>query len=73
MTRKVFGRENDAFIEPGPAYRRVPRSLDEAFGPHCSKSLEEPNRPMDRADKIVLWGCVVALAVLGFLAQAGVI
>lgn len=32
--------------------RKHPRTLQEAFGPYTDSQIEEPLRPLDRADKI---------------------
>lgn len=52
---------------------KFPRTLEEAFGPHTSRKIEEPGRPMDYADRIVLWGCAVCAAILAALVIAGVV
>lgn len=48
--------------------RKHPRTLQEAFGPYTDDHIEEPLRPLDRADKIELFAFtligVAALAVL---------
>lgn len=47
--------------------RKYPRTLNEAFGPYAHIGpIEEPKRPMDWQDKVVLVGSVVAF--FGFLA-----
>jgi len=49
--------------------RKYPRTLDEAFG---SKDYCEPiERPIDTPDRIVLWACTVAAAVVGALVLVG--
>lgn len=50
-----------------PTTRRHPRGLTEAFkGPDYACAVE---RPLDRSDRIVVWGCaIVALALVGFFA-----
>jgi hypothetical protein len=44
--------------------RRFPRTLTEAFGPyHHLAPLHTEYAPMHKHDKIVMWGCAVAVAV----------
>jgi len=47
-----------------PTTRKHPRTLTEAFGPYAGRSIHEPVDPMDRADKIVIAGSLVALVAL---------
>jgi len=42
-------------------HRRFPRDMTQAFGPDCNKHITEPERPMDRQDRAVLWGCAIAV------------
>jgi len=53
------------YMEPT---RKHPRTLQEAFGPYTDDRIEEPLRPLDRADKIEAFVFVVigvaTLAVL---------
>lgn len=43
--------------------RKYPRTLNEAFGPYAGSKIEEAGMPFDKADAIVIWGCVIAAAV----------
>ena len=43
--------------------RKYPRTMQEAFGPHTSRSLYVEHDPIPRADKLILAGLVVFLAV----------
>lgn len=43
--------------------RKYPRTLQEAFGPHTSRDVQEPVTPFDRSDAIVMAGCALAVAV----------
>jgi|GEM_PF-2021322 len=57
MPRKVFNdgpRHNDT-------QRQYPRTLDEAFGPHCNRHIGERNPPLDWQDKVVIYGSLAAL------------
>ena len=45
--------------------KRFPRDMNQAFGPHCSRHIEEPVRPYDFEDRMVLWACVLTVAALG--------
>jgi hypothetical protein len=53
--------------------KRHPRTLNEAFGPYAGGPISEPYAPMDKADKIVIGGCIavgiafVALLCLGVI------
>lgn len=48
--------------------RRYPRTLTEAFGPyHHLAPLETEYMPMNRKDKIVIWGCVIAAIALAVI------
>lgn len=47
-----------------PTTRKHPRTLTEAFGPYAGHSIHEQVDPMDRADKIVIAGSLIALVVL---------
>ncbi len=40
--------------------RRYPRTIEEAFGPHTSRTISEPYTPMHFADKIVVAASVIA-------------
>ena len=53
--------------------RKYPRTLQEAFGPYTSRQIDEPVRPFDRADKIVMFGAAVAFAVLCVLMIVGAV
>jgi len=44
--------------------RKHPRSMSQAFGPYCSYHIDEPVKPFDWEDKLVLWGCVLTVAAL---------
>ncbi len=48
--------------------RKYPRTLNEAFGPYAHiGGIQEPRRPFDREDKIVLATSVaVSLALVAF-------
>lgn len=69
MPGKIF---KDGFNAPrlNDTVRQYPRTLEEAFGPHCRKQIGDAPR-MDWQDKLVLWACVatvvvvVALSILG--------
>ena len=39
--------------------RRYPRTMEEAFGPHTSRTISEPYTPMHTADKIVLTASII--------------
>ena len=48
--------------------RRHPRTLEEAFGPYARGPIIDSYPEMDKADKIVIGGCVaVGLAFLALL------
>lgn len=38
--------------------RKHPRTMQEAFGPYTDNRIEEPPRPMDWQDKVVLTACI---------------
>ena len=41
---------------------RYPRTLEEAFGPYADgREYKRLRRPMDWQDRVVLWGCVLAV------------
>lgn len=42
------------------APRGYPRTLQQAFGPYTSNEIQEPVRPFDTADVIVMVGCAAA-------------
>ena len=44
--------------------RRYPRTLEQAFGPHTSRHITEPDEPMPTADKIVVAASLIAAAAL---------
>jgi len=48
--------------------RKYPRTLDEAFPQDYCDPIE---RPIDTPDRIVLWACTVAAAVVGALVLVG--
>jgi hypothetical protein len=50
--------------------------MQEAFGPHTSNQLDEKGytvRPLDKQDKIVLWGCAIIFVVVMALFKTGII
>jgi hypothetical protein len=53
---------------------RAPRSLDEAF-PNTAEYGAAIERPctLDKPDKVIVWGCCIALAALAALAIFGLI
>jgi hypothetical protein len=54
-----------------PTTRRYPRSLSEAFGPyHHLAPLQTEYMPMHKHDKIIVWGCFIAVVALGVLLYA---
>lgn len=53
--------------------RKYPRTMQAAFGPHTSHELHPMPEPMHRHDRIVLWACTVAVAVVSALIIIGVI
>lgn len=50
-----------------PTTRRFPRDLNSAFGPYASGPIEEPKRPMDWQDRLVIVGSVIAAVALTFV------
>jgi hypothetical protein len=51
-----------------PTTRRYPRSLSEAFGPyHHLAPLQTEYMPMHKHDKIVVWGCAIAVVLIGVI------
>lgn len=44
--------------------RKHPRTLQEAFGPYTSREIVNPT---DRADRIVVVGCLAAVAFLALI------
>lgn len=50
--------------QANPTTRHYPRTLQEAFGPHTSTSIDEDVRPLDWQDKVVMSASLVALFVL---------
>ena len=53
--------------------RKYPRTMQEAFGPYTSFTIDEPRRPIDLEDKIVIVGSAIALVTLVVFIFAGVI
>jgi hypothetical protein len=53
--------------------KRHPRTLDEAFGPYARGPISEPYVPMDKADKIVVAGCIAVGFAFVVLLCMGVI
>jgi hypothetical protein len=51
--------------------RKHPRTLTEAFGPHTSQRIFEPQQPLPKEDIVVLAACCVAAVVLIGMAVAG--
>lgn len=53
--------------------RKYPRTMQEAFGPYASRSIDEPYAPMPMIDKIVLivstiiGACVLAAIFTGII------
>lgn len=43
--------------------QRFPRTLEQAFGPHTSRHIEE-KRAFDLEDRIVMWACVITVLAL---------
>lgn len=43
---------------------RTHRNMQSAFGPYASRQISEPHQPLDRADKIVVVGCLCAAVFL---------
>lgn len=43
---------------------RTSRTMQDALGPYASRQISEPHRDMDRADWIVVIGCLVVAAML---------
>lgn len=42
--------------------RKYPRTMNEAFGPYAHQCrIEDPERPMDWQDRVVIAGCIVCL------------
>jgi hypothetical protein len=38
--------------------RKFPRTMNEAFGPYATGPIEDPMRPMDWQDIVVIFGCI---------------
>ena len=53
--------------------RKFPRTLEEAFGPYARGPIHEPDAPMPTADKIVVVGGLILMAVVVALVFFGVI
>ena len=51
--------------------RKYPRTMQEAFGPYTSRELSGPT--YHQHDKIVMWGCVIAIVTVALLAYFGVL
>lgn len=47
-----------------PTTRTYPRTMQQAFGPYTSRSIDENYTPMHPHDKTVLWGCLLAAIAL---------
>jgi hypothetical protein len=43
---------------------KYPRTLNEAFGPYTSNKIEEPTRPYDWQDEVVLSASIICFAAL---------
>lgn len=44
--------------------RKYPRTLEQAFGPYARGPIEEPKRPFDWQDRLVLSVSVIALVFI---------
>lgn len=53
--------------------QRYARTLEEAFGPYGRGPISESYSPMDKADKIVIAGCIMVGVVFVTLLCMGVI
>lgn len=51
--------------------RKYPRSLEEAFGPYARGQIQEPSRPMDWQDRVVIVGSVIAAVALAAILMWG--
>ncbi len=47
---------------------RYPRTLNEAFGPYSTGPIEEPKRPLDWQDRVVLVACAITVLAILLLA-----
>jgi len=41
--------------------RKFPRTMNEAFGPYANGPIEDPIRPMDWQDIVVISGCIFCI------------
>jgi len=44
------------------------RTMQQAFGPYTSHALHPLPEPIHPSDKIVMWGCVAAIALMAVAA-----
>lgn len=51
--------------------RRHPRSLNEAFGPHTSHIITEPQEHSDWDGVVIILGCIAAVAIVYFWMRGG--
>lgn len=51
---------------PCPTFRKFPRSLDEAFGPHTSHEIEEPQQ--ETGYSVAWWFAITIAAALAAVA-----
>ena len=48
--------------------RKFPRTMNEAFGPYATGPIEDPMRPMDWQDIVVISGCIFCIvAFIGMM------
>lgn len=59
------------FLDCPPRYTRIQREQHDNIGYACS--LTGVKRKMDWQDKVVVWGCVIAIVAVFLLAIVGVV
>lgn len=51
--------------------RKYPRSLEDAFGPYARGPIQEPQRPMDWQDRVVVTASAAALLAVVAMVAVG--
>lgn len=53
---------------PCPTFKRFPRSLEEAFGPHTNQEISEPEEDTPNGYPLLWWFAVTIIGALAVVA-----